>query len=147
MTTKNQSPELGKNEKKMELIRLRAMGKSFQSIAAELQISKQTAINWAAELRADIEKEVFDEVQAMMEASKQSRIEKLRATLLMLEKVNDRIFAALDSEALAFSDLAKMREALEKDIEKMTADMGLESEILIDKMDWKLTEKIKLKLS
>jgi len=106
-----------KLDKKLELIKLRAMGKSYQAIANELQISKQTAINWATESRGEIEQAIFIEVQNMLETMKQTKKDQLQTWLNQLKLVNESIEEKLmDKEGVNFSDLIRFRDRLADNI-------------------------------
>ncbi|HYA60484.1 MAG TPA: transposase family protein [Candidatus Acidoferrum sp.] len=54
-------------ETKERFMVLRAKGKSFSSIAQELNVSKQTLINWARDLRGEIDNLESIEVEALRE--------------------------------------------------------------------------------
>ena len=63
---------------------LRAKGKSFSSIAQELNVSKQTLINWARELKGEIGNLESIEVEALREKcslTTQKRLEFLGESL------------------------------------------------------------------
>ncbi len=63
---------------------LRAKGKSFSSIAQELNVSKQTLINWSRDLKGEIENLESIEVEALREKyslTTQKRLEFLGESL------------------------------------------------------------------
>lgn len=140
--TKAKYKALGRNKKKLNLVTLRAQGKSFQAIADSLGISKQTAISWAAELKVEIDNEYFLEVQAVLEANKQTRINKLNAVLELLELANEKIRAKISTEEVTFSELLKLKDSLERELSSLTDNIGYES----DQMETWGTDKITLPL-
>ena len=56
------------NDQRMAFVMQRAQGKSFDKIADDLGITKQTLIKWQGELFAQIREQEFYEVQAITEA-------------------------------------------------------------------------------
>ena len=78
-------------KQKEQLIELRAGGLSFQAIATELGIAKQTAINWVKELEVEIQNARAIALDALYEKhwmSKRARIELLSE---QLTKVKDEL--------------------------------------------------------
>lgn len=78
-------------KQKEQLIELRAGGLSFQAIATELGIAKQTAINWVKELEVEIQNARAIALDALYEKhwmSKKARIELLSEQLI---KVKDEL--------------------------------------------------------
>jgi len=71
-------------ETKERFMVLRAKGKSFSSIAQELNVSKQTLINWSRDLKGEIENLESIEVEALREKyslTTQKRLEFLGESL------------------------------------------------------------------
>jgi transposase len=82
-----------KNEQKRKFLELRAKGNSYDKIARELQVSKQTLINWSKELATDLANLKAIEMEALREEylmTAQARIElfgkQLKAIMEELEK-------------------------------------------------------------
>ena len=76
---------------KLKYIELRASGKSYSSIAKELQISKSTCTKWERELEAEIAKLKREELNTLYECyhmRKEARIKQLGDTL---ERVEDAL--------------------------------------------------------
>lgn len=84
-------------EEKARFIELRAQGKSYNDIAAELHISKSTCTAWERELSADIQQgraDRLNELAEMYGATKAARLERLGETL-------NRINAAIEEKDLS----------------------------------------------
>ena len=79
-----------KNEhKKTQFIELRSTGKSYAEICSELNICKQTAINWTKELQHEIcnlKAIEFDRVQRLHRLHYEARIELLGVLLEKLRR-------------------------------------------------------------
>lgn len=91
-------------ELKKEFIRLRAEGKSYSFIAAELHISKSTCVAWEKELAAQINELKQAELTELCESygmAKAARIKRLGGTL---EKINE----VLDKTDFSTVDAAKL---------------------------------------
>lgn len=84
-------------EKKLEYIRLRAEGKSYRAIEAELGVSKSTCSEWEKELRPEIDSLRRENLQALYEAygmTREARIRRIGDTL-------NRIDSALEGVDLS----------------------------------------------
>ena len=91
-------------EKKREYIRLRAEGKSYRAIEAEIGVSRSTCSEWEKELRADIDQLKQDnlkELYTQYGMAREARIRRIGETL-------HRIDEALDSVDLSTLDPAKL---------------------------------------
>ena len=65
--------------KKEEFLRLRAVeGKSFDSIAKELKVSKQSLINWSKELESEIKNIRLQKYESLMAELKLGRYHKMQ---------------------------------------------------------------------
>lgn len=111
------------NETKQQFVIGRAKGKSYATIAAELDVSKTTLIEWSKDLAVNIANLKAVETEALLEeykASKQHRIETLgkllttvRSELESRELTNvptERLFAVLSrlSEQIKTEETAMM---------------------------------------
>jgi len=91
------------NAKKLDFIRLRAEGKSYRAIEAEIGVSRSTCSEWERELSADIARlrqDSLNELYQQYGMAKEARIRRIGATL-------QRIDTAL--EAVDFSQLSPER--------------------------------------
>ena len=85
-------------EMKRAFVEMRAEGKSYSAIAAELHISKSTCSKWEKELEsqiADLKREELAELYRSYHMTKEARIRKLGDTLAQIE------------DALASADLSE----------------------------------------
>lgn len=89
------------NDQKMQFVMLRAQGKSFDKIAENLGISKQTLIKWQGELFAQIREQEFYEVQAITEAYAVTRRQRFDATAKTLHAVLAELTRRVDTDQLA----------------------------------------------
>lgn len=98
-----------------EFIQLRAEGRSFNAIAKELQVSKQTAINWSKELEEEIVTRRAVELEALLEEynlTKQGRLRSLGSLLSRLQsEVDSRDLSEVPTEKLIALLLKTMEQA------------------------------------
>ena len=122
---------------KEKFIELRAQGISFEKIAKELKVSKQTLINWSKELALEISNMKalkLDELQEMYSLSKQKRIELLGKKLQTLEEeLDNRDLETIPTHKL-FELLLKYQDVLkDEDLEIVfKKKQGLEDNFLAD---------------
>lgn len=89
------------NDQKMMFVMQRAQGKSFDKIADDLGISKQTLIQWQGELFDQIKEQEFYEVQAITEAYAVTRRQRFDATAKTLRAILAEIDRRVDTDQLA----------------------------------------------
>ena len=89
------------NDQRMAFVMQRAQGKSFDKIAENLGISKQTLIKWQGELFAQIREQEFYEVQAITEAYAVTRRQRFDATARTLGAVLAELARRVDTDQLA----------------------------------------------
>jgi|AntRauTorckE5430_2_1112549.scaffolds.fasta_scaffold24807_2 predicted ArsR family transcriptional regulator len=101
-----------------QFIQLRAGGRSFDAIAKELQVSKQTAINWSKELEEEIATKRAVELEALYEEynlTKEGRLQRLGSLLNRLQaEVESRDLSEVPTEKL-IALLLKTSEQAEKE--------------------------------
>jgi predicted ArsR family transcriptional regulator len=87
-----------------QFIQLRAGGRSFDVIAKELQVSKQTAINWSKELEEEIATRRAVELEALYEEyklTKEGRLQRIGSLLNRLQaEVERRDLSEVPTEKL-----------------------------------------------
>ena len=76
---------------KEKFIELRAQGLSYQSIAAELGISKQTALNWAKELSIEIHNLKMLELDALYQKHFLSTKRRIELFGVQLMRIKDEL--------------------------------------------------------
>lgn len=114
-------------ETKARFIELRAQGKSYNDIGAELHISKSTCSEWEREFSAEIQdgrNDRLNELTEMYGATKAARLERLGETL-------HRINAALDEKDLAELPADRLLQ-LKLQYEKALAEESVEPQPLIE---------------
>ena len=89
------------NDQRMAFVMQRAQGKSFDKIAENLGISKQTLIKWQGELFSQIREQEFYEVQAITEAYAVTRRQRFDATAKTLGAVLAELARRVDTDQLA----------------------------------------------
>ena len=89
------------NEQKMAFVIQRAQGKSYESIAQELGVSKPTLIKWHGELYNQIREQEFYEVQNITEAYAVTRRQRFEANAKLLGAVMSEMARRADAEMLA----------------------------------------------
>jgi len=103
---------------KKRLIEMRAEGMSYQLIAKELGIAKQTAINWAKELEVEIHNAQAFALDALVEKhfmSKKSRIDILCTQLNKIKTNIDNMDYYFISKDKLFDMEIKLLNALKKE--------------------------------
>jgi hypothetical protein len=121
--TMNDEKRSGKQDLKERFIEMRAAGRSFASIAEELEVSKTTLISWSKGLAIEIQNARglrLDELYQRFIVSKERRIEafgnRLEAILTELDKRN---LAEIETEKLLTLAL-KYGESLRTEYEPLT---------------------------
>ena len=89
------------NDQGMAFVMQRAQGKSFDKIADDLGITKQTLIKWQGELFSQIREQEFFEVQAITEAYAVTRRQRFDATAKALHAVLAELSRRIDTDQLA----------------------------------------------
>lgn len=119
-------------ELKKEFIQLRAEGKSFSAIAAQLHISKSTCTKWERDLAEQIDELKRAELQELCESygmTKKARIERLGGTL-------DKINTALEQADFSTVDPAKLLDFKLKYTEALKGEyVGVKPLIKTDSID------------
>lgn len=91
-------------EKKLEFIRLRAEGKSYRAIEAEIGVGRSTCGEWEKELSADIarlKQETLEEMYTQYGMTKEARIRRLGDTLRRIDEALSEVdLSALPPEKL-----------------------------------------------
>lgn len=89
------------NDEKMAFVMQRAQGKSFDKIAQDLGVSKQTLITWQSELNDQIKEQIFYELQTITEAYAVTRKQRFDANAKLLGAVMAEMTRRADAEQLA----------------------------------------------
>jgi len=89
------------NDQRMAFVMQRAQGKSFDKIADDLGITKQTLIKWQGELFAQIREQEFYEIQLITEAYAVTRRQRFDATAKTLGAVLAELARRVDTDQLA----------------------------------------------
>jgi transposase-like protein len=89
------------NDQKMAFVMQRAQGKSFDKIAQELGVSKQTLITWQSELNNQIKEQIFYELQTITEAYAVTRKQRFDANAKLLGAVLAEMTRRADADQLA----------------------------------------------
>lgn len=105
-------------ETKMKFIQLRAEGLSFDKIAEELEVQKQTLINWSKDFAVEIANLKSIQIESLLEQfymTKQARIRFFGNKLDMIAKeLDNRDLDGIPTEKL-FELLIKYAELLKKE--------------------------------
>lgn len=78
---------------KEKFVEYRARGWSFDRIAKELQVSKQTLINWSRELNLEIRNRRAIEYEALLEQHSMTREKRIEAIGQLLKRMTDELEA------------------------------------------------------
>jgi DNA-binding XRE family transcriptional regulator len=111
--------------KKEDFLRLRAVeGKSFDSIAKELKVSKQTLINWSKELESEIKNLRLQKYESLMKELKVGRFNKIKFYCEQYIRLREE-FAGRDLKDISTKDILNMLENLDQ---KITITEGYDTE-------------------
>ena len=114
------------NEQKLQFVARRAQGLSFDKIAQELGIAKNTLLQWQGELFDQIKEQEFYEVQEITEQYRITRRDRFEANARLLGAVRDELIRRADAEILVelpTDKLVQLALLLEK---RVTQDTGRE---------------------
>ena len=119
---------------KERFVELRAEGRSFDSIAKELGVSKTTLLKWNAELLDQINNAKFFYYQSLAEQFKVIKQERINNLMRKYQKVNDALDQK-DFNELPVKELLNIQENLENKLRDELSDLKLrtgefESDIL-----------------
>lgn len=89
------------NDQKMAFVMQRAQGKSFDKIAQDLGVTKQTLITWQGELNDQIKEQTFYELQTITEAYEVTRKQRFDANAKLLGAVMAEMTRRADADQLA----------------------------------------------
>lgn len=89
------------NDQKMAFVMQRAQGKSFDKIAQDLGVTKQTLITWQSELNDQIKEQTFFELQTITEAYAVTRKQRFDANAKLLGAVMAEMTRRADADQLA----------------------------------------------
>ncbi len=89
------------NDTKMAFVLQRAQGNSFDKIAEDLGVSKQTLIKWQGELFAQIREQEYYEIQNITESFEVTRRQRFGVTAKLLGAVLAELTRRADTEQLA----------------------------------------------
>lgn len=81
-----------------KFVELRAYGWSFDRIAKELKVSKQTLISWSRELTLEIRNRRAIEYEALLEQHAMTREKRIEALGQILKRMNEELAARTFSE-------------------------------------------------
>lgn len=121
------------SQSKQRFIQLRAEGRSYESIAQELKVCKNTALKWGHELADDINNLKFTICDNIIEQYKISIHEKLVKLFEEIKKV-DAAIQQKNYNELSTKDLILLREKLENKMRKEfeTITYSIEKDIEVD---------------
>jgi len=111
------------NDQKMQFVMLRAQGKSFDTIAQELGISKQTLITWQGDLQDQVNEQTFFELQTITETYAVTRKKRFESHAKMLSAVLTELERRADTDQLTdlpTDKLVNLAMVLEKRISQDT---------------------------
>lgn len=122
-------------EKKLAFIEARANGKSYNTIAKELGISKSTCTSWSRELEkeiADLKAERLEELYEAYSMTKEARIKHLGATLQTIDSaLAEKDLSEIPAEKLLELSLKYRKELKEEYIAPIDVPEGDSAEDIL----------------
>jgi transcriptional regulator with XRE-family HTH domain len=100
------------NNEKQKFIELRALGYSFDKIAAKMKVSRPTLTKWERENEFEIQNEAAMNYQAILEANFLSKIQKVEKHAVLLSKVMNEI-SKRDFTNVSLKDLIAVKDSLD----------------------------------
>ncbi len=126
-------------EKKERFIELRGKGLSYDRIAKQLQVSRQTLITWSKELEKEIANFRAIEMEALQEqfyCTKQKRVELMGKQLQAIQKeLEKRDLTQVSTERL-FDLLLKITNQLKEEEIKTVFKTDMEFDISLPEKTW-----------
>ena len=89
-------------EEKEKFIQLRAKGLSFDKIAKELNVSKNTLLKWNGEFYEQVEEAQFHELDSLLDEFKVSRRTRFEQNCKILNAVYKELNKRMESNNLGF---------------------------------------------
>ena len=111
-----------------QFIALRAEGVSFDKIATQLKVGKQTLIQWSKYFEDDIKALQFEAFIQIKEAYKHNQKARYETLLKQLQKLDEAILSA-DVASASIKDLFTIKTNLEYQIEKMEKTLKADTNI------------------
>ena len=104
-------------QEKEKFIQLRAQGLSFDKIAEELNISKNTLLGWSGEFFEEVKEAQFTEYENLLNEYQVHRTKRFEQNCKLLNACYEELEKKLERlEKLSVPELAKLTETLEKRI-------------------------------
>ena len=107
---------------KERFVELRAEGRSFDSIAKELGVSKTTLLKWSRDLEDKINNEQYFAYQRLIEQYKMTKIARIKLKMQELQKVNDAVNQK-DYNEIPVKDLFNIQEKLESQLKNLISNV------------------------
>ena len=120
--------KMQRTAKHNQFITLRAEGVSFDKIATQLKVGKQTLIQWSKYFEDDIKALQFEAFIQIKEAYKHSQKARYETLLKQLQKLDEAILSA-DVASASIKDLFTIKTNLEYQIEKMEKTLKADTNI------------------
>jgi len=123
-------------ETRERFVELRAQGRSFDSIAKELNVSKSALLKWGQELEKEINNAKYYAYQRLIEQYKLTKVERANFIMQALQRVNDAI-GQKDVQALSIKELLMLSEKLENQLKDiiLNAEYRTGETIMVDNSD------------
>jgi len=131
-------------EQKEKFVQLRAQGFSYDKIAEELEVSKNTLLKWNGEFLSEIKEAEFHEFDNLLNEYKVHRKKRFEQNCKLLKAVYAELEKRTDNlQKLSVPELAKLAEALESKLEAEAQRSAIPVPIPSN-YSFELTEFIKL---
>jgi len=131
-------------EQKEKFIQLRAKGFSYNKIAEELEVSKNTLLKWNGELLEEVQEAQFHEFDNLLNEYQVHRTKRFEQNCKLLKACYAEVEKKIDNlEKLSVPELQKLVEQLEKKIEAEAERSSIYIEVPSN-YNFKHTERIEI---
>ena len=119
-----------------KFVELRAEGRSFDSIAQELNVSKSALLKWSQELEKEINNAKYYAYQRLIEQYKLTKVERANFIMQALQRVNEAI-EQKDVKTLSIKELLMLSEKFDNQLKDimLNTEYRTGETIMVDNSD------------
>lgn len=130
---------MAKVELQIEFVNLRASGLSYEAIAQQLGVSKQTIVNWSKAMRSEIKNAQVIRTDALLKSFSLEHAARIERLCKMIKKLNDELDHR-DFSELSTKDIIELASKLLTQLNTISKPLLFSEKTCISKPDF---ERIK----